>query len=59
MRDHLGNCASDSDEAIVGTLDGLADLDAGRVCPLDRVDVELRAKYDVLRDAWCVHHGQR
>jgi Arc/MetJ-type ribon-helix-helix transcriptional regulator len=39
------------DEAVAGIQAGLADLDSGRVRPLDSVDAELRRKYDIRRDA--------
>jgi Arc/MetJ-type ribon-helix-helix transcriptional regulator len=38
------------DDAIVGIQEGLSDLNAGRVLPLDAVDVELRAKHSIPRD---------
>ena len=41
----------DRDEAIAGLREGLADLDAGRVRPLDHVDAELRTKHGIERKA--------
>ena len=37
------------DASIAAIREGLADLDAGRVHPLDDVDVELRTKYGIAR----------
>jgi putative addiction module CopG family antidote len=40
----------DRDEAITGIQEGLADLEAGRVRPLNTVDAELRTKHSISRD---------
>jgi predicted transcriptional regulator len=37
----------DRDEAVVGIQDGLADLSAGRMRPLDKVDADLRNKHGI------------
>jgi len=38
------------DEAIAGIQEGLADLESGRVRPLNAVDAELRTKHAIPRD---------
>ena len=40
----------DRDETIAGIHEGLADLDAGRVRPLDDVDAQLRTKHGIARN---------
>ena len=40
----------DRDEAVAGIREGLADLEAGRVRPLNDVDDRLRKKYNIASD---------
>ena len=41
----------DRDEAVAGIREGLSDLTAGRVRPVDDVDADLRTKHGIARDA--------
>lgn len=41
----------DRDEAIAGIREGIDDMEAGRIRPLEDVDAELRKKHHIARDA--------